>query len=110
MHRGQRLHRQEGQNILTPPLSSGCLEGVTRAILFELARTKGVPMEERTLLPKDVYEADEVFISSTNRSVLAVGEVAGHKVPQVPGPVTKVLDAAITAYIAEYVAARTVKV
>ena len=47
-----------------------------------------------------------VFISSTNRSVLAVGEVNGRKMPHAPGDVTKKLDAAIDRYIADYVAAR----
>lgn len=93
--------------VVTPPLDSGCLEGVTRGVLFDLARQAGIPIEERTLFPDDLYAADEVFISSTNRSVLAVGEVQGHRIAQAPGAVTRKLDAAITAYIAAYAAARS---
>lgn len=96
--------------VLTPPLSSGCLEGITRAVLFELAPANGIPIEERVLLPEDLYSADELFISSTNRSVLTVGEVAGNKPVQAPGPVTRKLDQAITRYVADYVASRAVKV
>ena len=47
----------------------------------------GAPVEERTLRPEDLYAADEVFISSTNRSMLGVGEVNGHKLAVAPGPV-----------------------
>ena len=58
--------------VLTPPLSSGCLAGVTRGIVLEIGPRAGVPVEERTLFPEDLYSADEVFISSTNRNVIAV--------------------------------------
>src|SRR5215471_4109725 len=64
--------------ILTPPLSSGCLEGVTRGVLFEIAGEAGVSVKEQVLRPEDLYAADEVFISSTNRNVIGVGEIAGH--------------------------------
>src|SRR5262249_44259720 len=64
--------------VLTPPLSSGCLEGVTRGILFEIAPDAGIAVAEQTLRPENLYSADEVFISSTNRSVIGVGEIAGN--------------------------------
>jgi branched-chain amino acid aminotransferase len=88
--------------VYTPPLSSGCLEGVTRALLLEIAGQTGTPFEERTLKPGDLYLADEVFISSTNRTVLTVAEVHGHKMPVAPGPVTQRLEKAMTAYILDY--------
>jgi len=91
----------------TPPLSSGCLEGVTRAVLLEIGAQAGVPIEERALYPDDLYSADEVFISSTNRSVLAVGEVQGHRIPAAPGPATRKLEAAFSSYLADYVAGKT---
>jgi len=93
-----------GSTVLTPPLSSGCLEGVTRGLLLELGPRAGVAVEEATLMPADVYAADEVFISSTNRNLLAVGEVNGHKFASVPGPVTRKLNLAFDTYVAEYVA------
>jgi branched-chain amino acid aminotransferase len=93
-------------SVHTPPLSSGCLEGVTRALLMEMAQQTGTPFEERTLLPGDLYLADEVFISSTNRTVLTVAEVQGHKLPVAPGPVTQRLEKATTAYILDYCARR----
>jgi len=92
--------------VSTPPLSSGCLEGVTRGVLLEISKDAGVQMAERTLLPEDLYSADEVFLSSTNRSVLAVGEIQGHPIPAAPGPVTKKLEKVFSAYLAEYIARR----
>ena len=93
-----------GGRVATPPLSSGCLEGVTRAVLLEIGKDAGAPLEEKVLRPDDLYAADEVFISSTNRSVLAVGEINGHRIAAAPGPVTKKLEEAFAAYAAEYVA------
>jgi branched-chain amino acid aminotransferase len=96
-----------GGRVATPPLTTGCLEGVTRAILLEIGKDAGVPVEEKLLRPEDLYSAEEVFISSTNRSVLGVGEIAGHKIAAAaPGPVTKKLEQIFAAYIADYVARR----
>jgi branched-chain amino acid aminotransferase len=98
-----------GGRVLTPPLSSGCLEGVTRDTLLEIAHASGVPASEQTLMPDDLYGAEEVFISSTNRNLLGVGEIAGHKFARAPGPVTLKLEKALAAFVAEYVAARKAK-
>jgi len=90
--------------ILTPPLTSGCLEGVTRGILFEIAPEAGVSVVEQTLRPEDLYAADEVFISSTNRNLIRVGEINGHAIPV--GPVAKRLDDLFESYISDYVTRR----
>jgi branched-chain amino acid aminotransferase len=87
----------------TPPLNSGCLEGITRGILFEIAPEAGVPVVEQTLHPEDLCSADEVFITSTNRNLIGVGEIAGRPIASAPGPVTKRLDEAFDAYVAAYV-------
>jgi branched-chain amino acid aminotransferase len=92
--------------VYTPPLNSGCLEGVTRGILFEIAPEAGVAVVEQALRPEDLYSADEVFISSTNRNLLGVGEIAGHRIASAPGPVTGQLDELFDAHVAEYVTRR----
>jgi branched-chain amino acid aminotransferase len=91
--------------VLTPPLNSGCLEGVTRGILMEIAPEAGVSVLEQALRPEDLYSADEVFISSTNRNLISAGEIAGNKVPA-PGPVCERLNDLFDAYVAEYVSRR----
>lgn len=93
-----------GGRVQTPPLNSGCLEGITRSILLEIGPRAGVPCEESVLRPADLFSADEVFISSSNRNLLAVGEIAGHRYSNTPGPITRRLDDAFAAYIKEYLA------
>jgi branched-chain amino acid aminotransferase len=70
--------------LLTPPLSSGCLAGVTRALVIEWA---GAEEEE---LPLDALaNADEAFLSGTTRDVQPIRNVNGNPLPAAPGPVTK---------------------
>jgi branched-chain amino acid aminotransferase len=95
-----------GGRVLTPPLSSGCLEGITRGVLLEIAASVGVSAAEQTLMPEDFYTAEEVCMSSTNRNLLGVGEIAGRKIANAPGPVTLKLEKALAAYVAAYVLKR----
>jgi branched-chain amino acid aminotransferase len=96
-----------GEKVFTPPLNSGCLEGVTRQVLLEIGPEAGVAFVEQALHPEDFYAADEVFISSTNRNLLSVGEIEGHRIAAAPGRVTKKLEAIFSAYVADYVSRRT---
>jgi len=98
----------KGDKILTPPLSSGCLEGVTRGILLEIASEAGFSVKEQILHADDLYGADEVFSTSTNRNVIGVGEIAGRKLPVAPGPVTRRVDETFTGYVDDYVSRRLV--
>ena len=66
-----------GQEVVTPPLSEGCLPGITREVLLEEVRLPGVQMVERALTVDELYRADEVFITSTTRGLLPVTEIAG---------------------------------
>ncbi len=92
--------------VFTPPLSSGCLEGVTRSVLLEIAARAGVSMTEKTLRLEDLYAADEVFITSTNRTLLGVSEISGHKYTVVMGSLVQKLERAFEANMREYVAVR----
>jgi len=96
-----------GGRVYTPPLASGCLEGVTRSVLLEIGARAGAPVEERTLFPEDLYGADEVFISSTNRSMLGVSEMNGRRIANAPGPVTLKLEKTFAQYVREYIEARS---
>jgi branched-chain amino acid aminotransferase len=78
-----------GGRLVTPPLSSGCLGGVTRALLVEA----GVAVEAD--LPVDALAAaDEAFLSSTTREVQPIRAVDGNDVPSCPGPLTEAASAA----------------
>ena len=92
----------------TPPLASGCLPGVTRALLLEEIRVPGLQIAERTLLPADLEAADEVFITSTTRELLPVVSVEGLNVGSHAqnGKVREQLQKAFTAYVENYIASR----
>ncbi len=86
------------ERVLTPPLASGCLAGVTRDVLFDIAPRAGIELREQPLTLDDLARAEEVFISSTTREVAGVGVVdSGQgKVLRwpVPGKVTEALETA----------------
>lgn len=68
----------------TPPLSSGCLAGITRALVLEWS---GGTEED---LPLDAFtECDEAFLTSTTRDVQPIRAVDGKVFPTAPGPVTR---------------------
>lgn len=70
--------------LMTPPLSAGCLAGVTRALVLEWVG--GV----ETALPLDALtRAEEAFLTSTGRDVQAIRAVDGHALTAAPGPVTR---------------------
>lgn len=68
-----------GERVLTPPLSEGCLPGVTREVLLHDVRVPGIEMIEQSLTVDDLERADGVFITSTTRGLLRVSEIGGRK-------------------------------
>lgn len=92
----------KGGAVFTPPLSSGCLPGVSREILLEeLGRAAGVSITEKPLTLKEVLEADEIFISSTSRDVQPVNQIDNHKFAA-PGPITERLAKAFADFVTRY--------
>ena len=94
----------EGGRVWTPPLSSGCLPGVTRAMLLEEVHVPGYEVRERVLSPADLEKADEVFITSTTREILPVRSVEGLRIQQ-KGSAHRDLQAAFTKLVRDYVSA-----
>jgi D-alanine transaminase len=73
---------------------------------MEIAPEAGVSVAAQSLRPEDLYSADEIFISSTTRNIIGVGEIAGHKIAASPGRVTQRLNELFDAYIDDYVTRR----
>ncbi|MDE3165306.1 MAG: aminotransferase class IV [Acidobacteriota bacterium] len=69
-----------GNEVSTPPLSSGCLPGITREVILHEIHAPGIRIAEKTLLPGDLEFADEVFITSTTRDLLPVRIIEEKKV------------------------------
>ncbi len=90
-----------GGKLLTPPLDSGCLPGVTRRVLLEVAPRLAIETHEQALRVDDLLAADEVFISSTTRELIPVREVDGSALAG-GGPVTARLQAAFQDYVRQY--------
>lgn len=63
--------------LATPPLASGCLAGITRGVLLDLAARQGIACGEVALGRDDLDRADEVLLTSATRGPVAVALVAG---------------------------------
>lgn len=83
--------------LVTPPLSAGCLAGVTRGLVLDRC---GVHIEQRDLPMAAVYMADEAFLTSATRDVQPVRAVDGRGLASCPGPLTETVAAAYTALLA----------
>ncbi len=78
--------------LMTPPPFVGILEGITRNTVMDLAKEIGMKVEERILDLKDIFTADEMFLTGTAAEIVPVVEVAGRKIGTgKPGPWTKKL-------------------
>jgi branched-chain amino acid aminotransferase len=69
----------QGSKVWTPPLSCGCLPGITRAVMLEEVRAPGIELGERPIQLEELDQADDVFITSSTRDALAVSEVDSKK-------------------------------
>ncbi len=82
----------------TPPISVGCLDGITRGSVITLARDLGFEVREENLVRTDLYNAEECFFTGTAAELTPIREVddrvvgEGHR-----GPVTKELQGAFFA-------------
>ncbi len=90
------------QGVSTPPSSSGCLRGVSREILLEVASAVGVTIREQAISVSDLYGSDEVFITSTTRGVQPVARIADREFPNAPGPLTQRLAGLFSEYVKDY--------
>jgi branched-chain amino acid aminotransferase len=91
--------------VWTPPLVSGGLAGVTRAVLLEEVRVAGISLGEKVLLPADLESASEVFITSTTRELLPVSQIEGLTIKG-GNSICARLQAAFTEHVETYVGPR----
>lgn len=78
---------QEGV-ILSPPPSEHMLTGITYDVIQELAQAHGLPLTLRAISEAELRNADEIWISSSSKEILAVVELDGRAVGNgVPGPI-----------------------
>lgn len=86
--------------LLTPPLASGCLAGITRHLVLKACAQAGISCEEKTLPATVLGLCEEAFLTSSTRDVHPISEVNGRTLAT-PGPVTRTVQAAFAALAAE---------
>ncbi len=76
----------------TPPVSAGALRGITRSVVFDLARDAGVPVAEQMMTRYDIITADECFLTGTAAEIIPVARLDSRVIgTAAPGPVTRML-------------------
>ncbi len=90
---GQNVFAVFKGELLTPPLHSSILAGITRATIMTLARELGISVREEVMPREMLYAADELFYAGTAVEVSPISSV--DKIPVgagVRGPITKILQ------------------
>lgn len=95
---GENLFVVKKNKIITPPVSAGILEGITRDSVMTIARDFGFEVVEENLLRGDLYLADEAFLSGTAAEVVPIRAVDDRVIGD-PGPVTKKIQDAYFAAV-----------
>ena len=90
---------RDGQ-VITPPPEAGILIGITRGVVINLAGKLGLTMKEQTVWPKDLYQAQECFLTGTAAEVIAVTKINDKTIGDGRvGPATRKLVEAFRQYI-----------
>lgn len=86
---GDNIFIVKNNEILTPPVSAGILIGITRNVVIELANESGIHVREEQLIPGDLYNADECFLTGTAAEIIPVVNIDGRKIATgKPGKIT----------------------
>ncbi len=89
--------------LCTPEIGVGILDGITRRLIIDIARERGIGISEGRFRLDDIYKAQEVFISSTTMEVMPVVEVDDIKISARPGRITRMLHKAYKEKVEEYI-------
>jgi branched-chain amino acid aminotransferase len=96
----------DGARLRTPDLASGCLPGITRAAVLELAPSLGLEPREERLTVADLSRADEMFFTNSLMECLPVARIGEHAFGEAPGPRTRAIHGALTLLIDREVEAK----
>ena len=72
---GENIFMVSGDVVLTPPLSSSLLPGITRDSVIQICDELGIAVKERTIQRAALYLADELFFSGTAAEVTPIRSV-----------------------------------
>jgi len=77
---GDNIFIVRGGKIETPPISAGALNGITRSVVIELARQRGISVTEPNLTRYDLLTADECFLTGTAAEIVPVATIDGRTI------------------------------
>lgn len=83
--------------VLLTPTPDCFLNGITRQTVIALAKSLGIPFEERHIKPEELPDFQEIFLTGTAAEITAVGEIDNHRYSV--GPVTRRLRDAYEALV-----------
>src|ERR1051326_2620537 len=82
---------RDGQ-VLTPSHDAGIVEGITRGVVLDIARQKGLQIVEGLFDVGEIARADEMFLTSSTREIVPITRASGSAIGNgKPGPVTLML-------------------
>jgi branched-chain amino acid aminotransferase len=87
---GENIFVARNGVLITPPITSGALEGITQSSVMSIARDHGYEVRVGELARSDLYIAEEMFVCGTAAEVSAVNSVDDREIP-CPGPMTTVI-------------------
>ncbi len=93
---GENVFLIKGDKVITPPLSSSALEGITRDSIFKLAQDLGYKIAIRKIPKSELYEADEMFLSGTAAEITPIIQIDKKKIGT--GKLGKVTKNLMSAY------------
>lgn len=86
---GDNLFIVKRATLLTPPVYIGSLRGITRDVIFDLAKAIKIPVREEVLTRHDLFNADECFLTGTAAEAIPVVKIDGRKIGDgKPGKIT----------------------
>jgi branched-chain amino acid aminotransferase len=95
------------RTIYTPPVTDGLLPGVTRGLIFKLAKAKGLLVQEKQLTLADLFQAQEAFLTLTSAGLLPIVKVGNRLLGSGrPGRLTKTLINLYQDYVAKFLASK----
>lgn len=90
------------KNILITP-KSDILKGLTRSRMINIAKSKKIKVIEKNFLKKELYLADEIFLTNRPREIIPVTKIDNHKIGNGKiGPITKMMMGLYQNYINDY--------
>ena len=88
--------------LTTPPLEDGMLEGITRAVVIDVAAAAGIPCEQVSLRVSDLQQAEECFLTGTGAELIPVGQIGEHVFGAVQDPLLPIIMQGFKNSIAQY--------